>query len=168
MQNILVQAQGPNQQQPELIMSSCDCFQAGEEETGDFTKEVLTMWKVSVVEGERCTAPKAGRKGSEAIPFLFTCLDFNSLLSIRCNRTNTKQQQEHRQNIQSIKRLKESHKNNGKIAWVWSQTFFFHSTGETEGLKSQVEKTQVGVAVCCWDNRYTMLFAPWQMHWLIF
>lgn len=28
-----------------------------------FTKEVLTMWKVLVVEGGRCIAPKAGKKG---------------------------------------------------------------------------------------------------------
>lgn len=63
------------------VVSSCDCFQAGEEEMGDFTKEVLTMWKVSVVAGERCTAPKAGRKGIETIPFLFARLVFNSLLS---------------------------------------------------------------------------------------
>lgn len=28
-----------------------------------FTKEVLMMWKVLVVEGERCTVPRAGKKG---------------------------------------------------------------------------------------------------------
>lgn len=28
-----------------------------------FTKEVSMMWKVLVVEGGRCTAPKAGKKG---------------------------------------------------------------------------------------------------------
>lgn len=55
------------------VVSSCDCWQAGEEEMGDFTKEVLTMWKVSVAEGERCTAPKAGRKGIET--FIFCLYD---------------------------------------------------------------------------------------------
>lgn len=44
-------------------MSPCDCFQAGAEEMGGFTKEVLMTWKVLVVEGERCTVPKAGKKG---------------------------------------------------------------------------------------------------------
>lgn len=44
-------------------MSTFDCFQAGEEEMEGFTKEVLMMWKVLVVEGGRCIAPKAGKKG---------------------------------------------------------------------------------------------------------
>lgn len=39
-------------------------FQVGEEVTEDFTKEVLMMWKVLVVEGEKCIALKAGRKGT--------------------------------------------------------------------------------------------------------
>lgn len=38
-------------------------FQAGEEETEGFTKEVLMMWKGLAVEGGRCIAPRAGRKG---------------------------------------------------------------------------------------------------------
>lgn len=44
-------------------MSPCDCFQAGAGETEGFTKEALMMWKVLVVEGERCTVPRAGKKG---------------------------------------------------------------------------------------------------------
>lgn len=32
-----------------------------------FTKEVLMMWKVLVVEGGKCTAPKAGKKGIEIL-----------------------------------------------------------------------------------------------------
>lgn len=33
------------------------------EEKEGFTKEVLMMWKVLVVEEEKCTVPKAGKKG---------------------------------------------------------------------------------------------------------
>lgn len=44
-------------------MSPCVCVQAGAGEMEGFTKEVLMMWKVSVVEGERCTVPRAGKKG---------------------------------------------------------------------------------------------------------
>lgn len=44
-------------------MSLRDCFQAVVEEREGFTKEVSTMWKVSVVEDEKCTVPKAGKKG---------------------------------------------------------------------------------------------------------
>lgn len=50
-------------------MSAYDCFQAGAEEMEGFTKEVLMMLKVLVVEGERCTVPRAGKKGL----FLFFC-----------------------------------------------------------------------------------------------
>lgn len=32
------------------LISVCDCFQVGAEEMEGFTKEVLTMWKVLVVE----------------------------------------------------------------------------------------------------------------------
>lgn len=48
-------------------MSTCDCFQAGEEEMEGFTKEVLMMWKVLVVEGGKCTVPKVGKKGINVI-----------------------------------------------------------------------------------------------------
>lgn len=44
-------------------VSICDCFQAGAEEMEGFTKEVLMMWKVLVVEGGRCIVPRAGKKG---------------------------------------------------------------------------------------------------------
>lgn len=43
-----------------------------------FTKEVLMMWKVLVVVGERCIAPKAGRKG--AIEGLRSQVEKNQML----------------------------------------------------------------------------------------
>lgn len=66
---------GPNQPRTWLIqlcgvgpltpLSPRGCFQAGGEETAAFTKEVSTMWRVLVVAGERCTVPRAGKKGSQ-------------------------------------------------------------------------------------------------------
>lgn len=44
-------------------MSLHDCFKAVVEEKEGFTKEVSMMWRVSVVEEEKCTVPKAGKKG---------------------------------------------------------------------------------------------------------
>lgn len=37
-----------------------------------FTKEVLMMWKVLVVEGEKCIALKAGKKGIRIIKYLWS------------------------------------------------------------------------------------------------
>ncbi len=42
----------------------------------------------------------------------------------------------------------------------------FFSTGEIEGLKSQVEKTQVSVKFC-WSNNQYMMYSL-QMRWLIY
>lgn len=49
-------------------MLTHDCFQVGEEVMEGFTKEVLMMWKEALAaEGGRCTAPKAGRNGTETL-----------------------------------------------------------------------------------------------------
>lgn len=43
-----------------------------------FTKEVLMMWKVLVVERGRCIAPKAGKKGMK-MPICGVMFKINSL-----------------------------------------------------------------------------------------
>lgn len=88
-------------------MSPCNCFQAGAEEMEGFTKEVLMMWKVLVVGGERCTVPKAGKKG------------LNKKLKVAV------------------------------LTWICCaiQRVLVFPSGGTEGLKSLVGKTQVGVRV---------------------
>lgn len=75
-----------------------------------FTKEVLMMWKVLVVEGERCTVPRAGKKG------------------LRNRNVNIPIYLPY------------------KYCMTQCVPLFF-SSGEIEGLKSLVEKTQVGVKV---------------------
>ena len=78
-----------------------------------FTKEVLMMWKVLVVEGERCTVPRAGKKG-------------------------LKKKKNKKKFIKVMSTI-------WPIITVWLNVCLCFSSGAIEGLKSLVEKTQVGV-----------------------